>query len=374
MYKSYKVEIKLTDDQKIKVNKSMGICRFIYNFYITENKKQYEKDGTFISAFTFSKWLNNEFIPNNPEYMWIKDAPAISIKQSMIDAERAFKLFFKGLTGFPRYKKKKINTRIYLLKKSKTDFKVERHRIKIPSFKYIRLKEYGYIPLNANIKSCAITKKADRYFISVLCEIDSTRLSLNKPKSEGIGVDLGVKELAIISDNRYYGNINKSNKIKKLEKRLKYEQKSLSRKTGIKNKQKNILRIQRIHKRLSDIRKSYTQNVVNSLVLNNPQFITIEDLNISGMMKNRHLSKAIQQQNLYYFRLFLSQQCNKYGIELRIVNRFYPSSKLCSCCGNKKTNLKLSDRIYVCNSCGLVIDRDLNAALNLKDCTEYIVV
>lgn len=197
---------------------------------------------------------------------------------------------------------------------------------------------------------------------------------------------MGLKDFGVCSNGNIYKNINKSNKIKKLEKKLKHEQKALSRKLENKktkkgganeksaNIKKNKLRLQRIHRRLRNIRTEYVRWTVNSLVKANnlPEFISIEDLNVKGMMKNRHLSKAIQKQNFYYFRLFLLQQCIKYDVELRIIDRFYPSSKLCSCCGQIKTDLKLSDRVYKCD-CGNIIDRDYQASLNIRDCQIYKV-
>lgn len=376
LLKAYKIEIKLTEEQKTKVNKTIGTCRFVYNLYIQKNKEEYELNKKFISGFDFSKWLNNDFIKQNPSYSWIKEVSSKAVKQSIMNGDKAFKSFFKGLSKIPRFKKKKDMVGIYFPKNNETDFSLERHRIKAPTIGFIRFKEFGYIPLNSKIKSGTITKNADKYFISILVEEKSEK-NLKTNNKEGLGIDLGLKDFAIISNKQSFKNINKSTKIKKLEKSLKRQQKSLSKKFENKkrkrgetanNIQKNILKVQKLHIRLNNIRTGYVRFVVNSLVKLSPKFITIEDLNVRGMMKNRHLSKAISKQNFYYFRMFLTQQCNKNNIELRVVDRWYPSSKTCNCCGQIKTDLK--DRVYKCD-CGYQEDRDLNASYNLRDCSIY---
>ena len=378
MMKAYKIEIKLTEEQKTKVNKTIGTCRFVYNLYIQKNKEEYELNKKFISGFDFSKWLNNDFIKQNPFYSWIKEVSSKSVKQSIMNGDKAFKSFFKGLSKFPRFKKKKDSVGIYFPKNNETDFSLERHKIKVPTIGFVRFKEFGYIPLNSKIKSGTITKVADKYFISILVEEKSEK-NLKTNNNEGLGIDLGLKDFAIISNQQSFKNINKSTKIKKLEKSLKRQQKSLSRKFENKkrkrgeaanNIQKNILKVQRLHRRLRNIRVEYVRFVVNSLVKLSPKFITIEDLNVRGMIKNRHLSKAISKQNFYYFRMFLTQQCNKNNIELRVVDKWYPSSKTCNCCGQIKADLKLKDRVYNCD-CGYQEDRDLNASYNLRDCLIY---
>jgi len=221
--------------------------------------------------------------------------------------------------------------------------------------------------------------------VSVLCEVNEETQHIGS-NSDPIGIDLGIKFLAVSSDGSTYANINKTKRVKSLTKRLKRQQRSLSRKFQAKKKikekgktcsaniGKNILRVQVYHRRLRNIRVEYVRLVVNSLVKANnlPSYVSIEDLNISGMMKNRHLSKAIQQQMFYYFRKYLKERCQKYGVELRIIDRFYPSSKLCHKCGAIKSDLKLSDRTYKCE-CGNIIDRDFQASLNIRDCESYKV-
>ena len=219
--------------------------------------------------------------------------------------------------------------------------------------------------------------KADRYYVSVIVDIDAPII---KNTNKGIGIDLGLKDFAICSDGNIYKNINKTQRIRKLEKKLKREQKRLSRKyeflkkrggTATKsNINKKIVKVQKLHHRLDNIRTDYINKTISRIVNQKPKFITIEDLNVKGMMKNKHLSKAVAEQKFYEFRNKLTTKCNALGIELRIVDRFYPSSKLCHCCGSIKKDLKLKDRIYKCE-CGYIEDRDYNASLNLRDCLTY---
>lgn len=380
MLKAYKIEIKPTNKQIIKINQTIGVCRFIYNFYIAHNKEVYKQTKSFVSGMSFSKWLNNEFILNNQDYLWIKDVSSKAVKQSIMNGEKAFKKFFKNQGAFPKFKKKnKSNVGMYLPKNNKTDFTLERHRIKIPTLGFVRLKEFGYIPFNSIIKSGTITKKCDRYYISVLVE-EELKIN-NKPYSHGIGIDLGIKEFATISDKRVFKNINKTHKIKKLKKSLKRQQRKLSRKyeslktrnkkeegnATRQNIQKQVLKVQKLHNRSTNIRTDYLNKTINELVKTKPEFINIEDLNISGMIKNRHLAKAIAEQNFYEFRIKLINKCRQNNIEVRLSNRFYASSKTCSQCGYVKKDLKLKDRVYRCPQCGLIIDRDLNASINLRN-------
>lgn len=214
--------------------------------------------------------------------------------------------------------------------------------------------------------------------MSVLVEIPDIKIANNS--NDGIGIDLGLKDFAIVSNGKTYKNINKSAKIKKLEKKLRREQRCLSRKyenlkkgeSTQKNIQKQKLKVQRLHHKMNNIRTDYINKSIAEVVKTKPSYITIEDLNVSGMMKNRHLSKAVASQKFYEFRTKLKAKCDQNGIELRVVGRWFPSSRICNCCGAIKKNLKLSDRIFRCN-CGYTSDRDLNAALNLKDALTYEV-
>lgn len=389
LLKSYKTEIDPTSDQIQIINRTIGTCRFLYNFYLAHNKEVYQREKRFVSGMDFSKWLNHEYIPNNPEYMWIKEVSSKSAKKSIMNAETAFKKFFKHQSGFPRFKKKgKSDVKMYFVKTDqKAIIRCDRHRIKIPTLGWVCLKEKGYIPTTKSgcmIKSGHISRKAGRYYVSVLVDVgDHKCAELNE---SGLGIDLGVKDFAIMSNGKVYKNINKTYRMKKLEKQLKRKQRGLSRKyedykkrnqtkkgeAARQNINKQILKVQKLHQRIDHIRTDYMNKTINEIVKTKPSYITIEDLNISGMMKNRHLSKAIASQKLYEFRSKLKTKCKEYGIELRVVDRWYPSSKICHECGQIKTDLKLSDREYICG-CGYHSDRDLNAALNLRDAVIYKV-
>ena len=383
LLKSFKTEISPTEEQMKKINKTIGTCRFIYNFYIAHNKELYENGEKFMSGRAFSVWLNNEYLPNNPDKMWIKEVSTKSVKKSMEDAYTAFNRFFKHKSKFPRFKKKnKSDVKMYFVRYNKTGCLSERHRIKIPTLGWVRLKEKGYIPSSKDgfiVRSGTISKRAGRYYVSVLVDI-STKVDI-KNNDFGVGIDLGLKNLAICSDGSIYRNINKRNHVRKINKKLVREQRKFSRKvisikrgeSTQKNFAKQKLKVQRLYQRLDNIRTDYLNKTIHSIVKTKPSYIVIEDLNVSGMMKNRHLSKVVSQQKFFEFRSKLIHKCKENNIELRIVDRWYPSSKLCHNCGHSKKDLKLSDRTYVCSECGYVEDRDINASLNLRDAKTYTV-
>ncbi|MBI6041192.1 IS200/IS605 family element transposase accessory protein TnpB [Clostridium perfringens] len=382
--RAYKIEIDPTAEQKSKIHQTIGVSRFIYNFYIAHNKEIYDREGKFVSGMDFSKWLNNEYIPNNKDMKWIKEVSSKATKQAIMNGDKSFRDFFKKAKGFPKFKKKKNqDVKAYFPKNNKTDWTIERHRVKIPTLGWIRLKEFGYIPVNSIVKSGTVSQKADRYYVSILVEENDKKVY--KSTNEGVGIDLGVKEFVVCSDGIKFKNINKTSTVKKIEKKLKREQRKLSRKyesLKIRNKnlkegratrqniQKQVVKVQRLHQRLRNIRTDYINKTVFSIIKQKPSYITIEDLNVKGMMKNKHLSKAIASQKFFEFKTKLTVKCKENNIELRIVDRFYPSSKTCSQCGKVKKDLKLSDRVYKCD-CGFTIDRDLNASINLKNAKKY---
>ena len=383
LLKSFKTEINPSEEQKVKIRKTIGTCRFIYNFYLAHNKELHENGKKFMSSNKFRVWLNNEYVPKHPEYSWIKEAYSKAVTQAVNNGQTAFTRFFNHKSAFPRFKKKgKSNVKMYFVKNNPKDCRCERHRINIPSLGWVRIKEKGYIPTTKDgyvIKSGHVSIKADRYYVSVLIEIPDNRIANNS--NEGIGIDLGLKDFAVVSDGTSYKNINKSAKLKKLEKQLIREQRSLSRKyenvkkggpTQRANIQKQRLKVQKLHHRIDNIRTDYINKTIAEIVKTKPSYITIEDLNVSGMMKNKHLSKAVASQKFYEFRTKLQAKCNENGIELRVVDRWFPSSKTCHCCGAIKKDLKLSDRTFTCD-CGYIEDRDFNAALNLRDATTYEV-
>ena len=383
MLKSFKTEINPTEEQKVRINKTIGTCRFIYNFYLAHNKELHKNGERFMSSSKFRVWLNNEYLPNHPEYSWIKEAYSKAVTQAVNNGQTAFTRFFNHKSNFPNFKKKgRSDVKMYFVKNNPKDCCCERHRINIPSLGWVRIKEKGYIPTTKDgyvIKSGHVSIKADRYYVSVLVEIPDNKMANNS--SEGIGIDLGLKDLAIISNGKTYKNINRSAKLKKLEKQLIRGQRSLSRKyenskkgesTQRANIQKQKIKVQKLYQKIDNIRTDYINKTIAEIVKTKPSYITIEDLNVKGMMKNRHLSKAVASQKFYEFRIKLQAKCNENGIELRVVDRWYPSSKTCHCCKNIKKDLRLSDRIFKCD-CGYIEDRDFNAALNLRDAMTYEV-
>ena len=383
LLKSFKTEINPTEEQKAKIRKTVGTCRYIYNFYLTHNKELYDKGEKFMSGKNFSVWLNNEYLPQNPDKLWIKEVSSKSVKRSIENGCIAFTRFFKHQSAFPNFKKKgRSDVKMYFVKNNPKDCRCERHRINIPSLGWGRIKEKGYIPTTKDgfvIRSGHVSIKAGRYYVSVLIEIPNNKIANNS--NEAIGIDLGLKDFAIVSNGKTYKNINKSAGLKKLEKQLVREQRCLSRKyenlkkgesTQRANVQKQKLKVQKLHHRIDNIRTDYINKTIAEIVKTKPSYITIEDLNVKGMMKNRHLSKAVASQKFYEFRTKLQAKCKENGIELRVVDRWFPSSKTCHCCGAVRKDLKLSDRIFKCD-CGYIEDRDFNAALNLRDAMTYEV-
>ncbi len=381
--KAYKTEVLLTAAQQQKANQTIGVCRYVYNLYLETAQNYYKETKKHLSGYDFSKWLNN--VHTKQTDRWIKDVSSKAIKQAIMNGDRAFKNFFRGLAKFPRFKKKRNeDVKAYFPKNNPTDLTVERHRIKIPTFGWVRLKEFGYIPTDAKVISCTMSQKAGRYFVSVLCEVVKSK-TVYKSETDGIGIDLGLKEFAVCSNHLVFENVNKQERIIKLEKRLKREQRKLSRsyeqnkqrKEGefcAKNSRKQLKVVQKLHARLANMRKEYIRFVVSRLMKTKPAYIAIEDLNVKGMMKNRHLARAIARQNFSQFREFLIAKCLEIGIEVRLVDRWFPSSKRCSSCGEENVSLSLTDRIFSCRSCELEMDRDFNASLNLKYTNEYTVV
>lgn len=315
----------------------------------------------FVSANDFDKYVNHKL---KLELPWINECGSKARKKALVNAENAFRKFFDGLAGFPRFKKKSNqDVKLYFPKNNKGDWRIWRHKLMIPTLKQVRLKEFGYLPVGARVNLEASYHTA----------------------TDGIGIDLGIKELAVVSNSRTFKNINKSSKVKRLEKRLRREQRRLSRKYEFGKKKggrsaaasanidKKKLKIQKIHHRIDKIREDYENKVVHEIVKQKPRFITMEDLNIKGMMKNRHLAKAIVAQRFNHLLSKLKRKTEIIGIELRMVDRFYPSSKTCHACGHIHKGLQLKDRMYICPECGYMEDRDFNASLNLRDAKEYRV-
>ena len=302
-------------------------------------------------------------------------------KQAIKDACKDYIGFFKGEHSFPKFKSKKKSKPAFYQDTDKikfTDTHVKLEGLAVSrkknrkQFNWIRLAEHSRIPVNARYMNPRITFDGLNWWISVGIEVADTD---EVPKNEGIGIDLGLKELAVCSDTKIYKNINKSSKIKTLEKKKRRLQRSISRKYE-KNKKgesycktKNVIKkeklLLKVNHRLTDIRHNYIHQTTSEIISRKPMFIVMEDLNVSGMMKNRHLSKAVQNQCFREFRRQMEYKCQKHNIKLIVADRYFPSSKLCSCCGTVKKDLKLSDRVYRCK-CGNIMDRDLQASINIK--------
>nr|WP_317429081.1 transposase [uncultured Mitsuokella sp.] len=398
LLKAFKTEIQPTRSQKEKIIQSIGICRFLYNAYIAYNRKLYhlyqrgirdEHQNHFVSAYDFDKYVNHKL---KKKFPWLNQCGAKARKKILMNAESAFNRFFAGKTSFPRFKKKvRQDVKLYFPRNDSGDWKIWRHKVMIPTLKQVRLKEFGYLPRGVNIKNGYVSHEAGRFYVSVTAEIQETSAYKNDAENshhsetEGIGIDLGIKKLAFVSTGAMFQNINKTSKVKRLEKRLRREQRRLSRKYECNTKkggkpaasaniEKKRLSVQKLYQRLKNIRMNHENQVIHVLVKQKPRFIAIEDLNIKGLMRNRHLAKSIRDERFYTFVLKLKRKAKIIGIELRVVNRYFPSSQRCHACGHIHRELKLRDRIYRCPVCGYTADRDFNAALNLRDTTEYKII
>ena len=396
MLKAFKTEIAPSKEQKEKIIRSIGIARFLYNQYIAYNKKLYKmyqrglldsRQKHFVTAKDFDKYVNHNLKIKLP---WIDECGSKARKKALVNAENAFKRFFDGLAGFPRFKKKSNqDVKLYFPKNNKGDWRIWRHKLMIPTLKQVRLKEFGYLPVGAKVINGTVSRKAGRFYVSVVIDIDE-KSKYNKDleasyhiTTDGIGIDLGLKDLAIVSNGNIFKNINKSSKVKRLEKRLRREQRRLSRKyefrkkkggitaTASANIDKQKLKVQKIHHHIDTIREDYENKVVHEIVKQKPRFITMEDLNVKGMMKNKHLAKAVAVQRFNLMLTKLKRKAQIIGIEFRTVDRFFSGSKTCHTCGHTNKGLKLKDRVYICPKCGYTEDRDFNAALNLRDAKEY---
>ena len=386
MIKTIKVMLIPNNKQITKLFQYAGTARFAYNWALAREQEKHENGGKFISDNDLRKEFTT--LKHTDEYAWLNNVSNNVTKQAIKDACESYKRFFKGLSKFPKYKSKKKSKPSFFqdpikIKFTDTHVKVEGFAISKKANKqklnHIRLAEHNRIPTDCKYYNPRITFDGINWWISVGIDTDECKNKLNK---SGIGIDLGIKDLAICSDGNSYKNINKSQIVKKLERRKRRLQRSISR-SYEKNKKKgkycktnNVIKKERlllkVNHRLSNIRNDYLHQTTTEIVNRKPRFICIEDLNVSGMMKNKHLSKAVQCQGFYEFHRQLEYKCKDKGIQLIVADRFYPSSKLCSCCGNIKKDLKLSDRIYKCD-CGNVIDRDFQAALNLKAYGEQFV-
>lgn len=371
MILSKKVRLYPSEIQEKKLWQSVGTARFIYNWTLSKQEENYKNGGKFISDGILRKELTK--LKKN-ELNWLNKVSNNVAKQAVKDACNAYKRFFNRLSDKPRFKSRK---------KSKKSFYNDNVKLKVKENKLVNIEKVGWIktneqlPIGVKYSNRRISYDNKYWYISIGIEQEEIKEDLT---DVSLGIDLGLKNLAICSDGMVFRNINKNHIVRKIEKRLKRLQKQVSRKYE-KNKKgkkyvktKNIIKleiqIQQIHRRLANIRNNYLHKTTTSIVKTKPYRVVVEDLNVKGMMKNKHLSDSIRKQGFYEFKRQLQYKCKFRGIELVVADRFYPSSKTCSQCGKIKKDLKLSDRIYKCD-CGFTIDRDLNASINLKNAKEY---
>ncbi|MCB6983114.1 transposase [Peptostreptococcus anaerobius] len=379
MIKSIKVRLNLNNKQRTKLFQYAGCARFAYNWAIEREQDNYNQGNKFLSDSELRKEFTQ--LKKLQEYKWLNEVSNNVTKQAIKDACNTYKRFFKGQCKYPKFKSKKHSTPSFYQDNIKIQFtdthvKVEKFSMSKKQNKqklnWIKLCEKGRIPTDCKYVNPRFTYDGLYWYVSVGIEVeDATTIPLN----DGIGIDLGIKDLAVCSDKNTYKNINKTQRVKKLEKRKRRLQRCISRryeknKKGVSYcKTSNIIKrekeLLKVAKRLTNIRQNHIHQATSEIVKRKPSFICMEDLNVSGMMKNKYLSKAVWQQGLYEFRRQIKYKSELNNIPVIIADRLFPSSKLCSCCGNIKKDLKLSDRIYKCQ-CGNIIDRDFQASLNLK--------
>ena len=386
MIRSIKVRLSPNNKQLTKLFQYAGCARFAYNWAITREQENYKQGSKFLSDSKLRKEFTQ--LKKLEKYKWLNEVSNDVTKQAIKDACNAYKRFFKGQCKHPRLKSKRRSTPSFYQDNIKIQFtnthvKIEKFSMSKKRNKqkinWIKLCEKGRIPTNCKYTNPRFTYDGLYWYVSVGIEVDD---NTTFPSNEGVGIDLGIKDLAVCSDGNTYKNINKTQRLKKLEKRKRRLQRSISRryeknKKGVSYcKTSNIIKrekeLLRLVKRLTNVRQNYLHQITSEIVKRKPSFICIEDLNVSGMMKNRHLSKAVQQQKFYEFRRQIEYKSEWNNITVIMADRFFPSSKLCSCCGNIKKDLKLSDRIYKCE-CGNIIDRDFQASLNLKTYGENVL-
>ena len=386
MIKSVKVRLRPNNKQLTKLFQYAGCARFAYNWAIVREQENYSQGNKFV----LDGELRREFtqLKKLPEYKWLNRVSNDVTKQAIKEACKAYINFFKKQAKYPKFKSKKHSKQSFFqdgfkIRFTDTHVKVEgfpksRKRNK-QKLNWIKLCEKGRIPTNCKYMNPRFTYDGLHWYVSVSVDVDD---GLNTLSNEGVGIDLGLKDLAVCSDGNTYQNINKTQRVKKLEKRRRMLQRSISRKynmnkEGVRYKKtSNIIKrekeLLKLTRRSTNIRRNYLHQTTSEIIKRKPSFICIEDLNVRGMMKNRHLSKAVQQQSFYEFRRQIEYKSAWNHIPVIIADRFFPSSKLCSCCGMIKKDLKLSDRIYKCE-CGNVIGRDFQASLNLKAYGENVL-
>ena len=381
MIKTIKVMLLPNNKQKTKLLECTGIARFTYNWALGYEKTNYENGNSFLSHYELRRIFTE--LKKQPEYAWLNNYSNNITKQAIKDACIAYQKFFKGITRFPKFKSKRKSKPSFYADTSKiiftsTHVKLEKlttsQKKNKQKFNLVKLAEHNRIPVGVKYSNPRITFDGLNWWISVGVDYEKSQ---EKPTNQGIGIDIGIKDLAVCSDRNVYPNINKTKKVKKLKKKKRRLQRRVSnkysknKKGGSYYKTRNIIKSEikllKLNHRLTNINHNYLHSVTSEIINRKPKFIVLEDLNVKGMMKNRHLSRAVQEQCFYEFYRQIEYKCHWHNIKFVIADRYYPSSKMCSCCGNIKKDLKLSDRVYHCSVCGLTIDRDFQASINLMN-------
>ena len=370
MIKSIKIRLSPTKEQEELMFQSVGIARFAYNWGLSKWEEMY-KEGLKPSKAKIKKEFNNS-IRKNDDFKWLYNVSGQITAQAFADLEDAYKNFFDGLAQRPKFKNKK---------KSKKSFYVRYDAIKFSNNR-VNIEKIGKVKYSSNYKIPKLDKYTNPrchfdgkyWYLTLGFEHGESQASLNEDLS--IGIDLGISHLAIVNHlDKPIKNINKSKEVRRLKKKLKRLQRQVSRKYEMNKKgnqfvkTNNIIKLERqiklFHRRLNNIRNNHIHQATSKIIKLNPYRVVMEDLNVSGMMKNKHLAEKIAEQKFYEFKRQMKYKCQFNKIEFFEADRWYPSSKTCSRCGGIKKDLKLSDRTYNCNVCGLVIDRDKNASINL---------
>lgn len=379
MIKTIKVMLCPNNKQKTKLFACAGLARFAYNWALSYEQKNYELGNKFLSDYDLRKRFT--VLKSEKEYQWLNDYSNNISKQAIKDAVKAYQNFFKGICEYPKFKSRKKSKSSFYVDTSKISFtsthvKLEKlttsKKKNKQKFNLVKLSEPDRIPVDTKYFNPRVTFDGLNWWISIGIECEESQ---EKPINQGIGIDIGIKDLAICSDSNVYPNINKTEKIRKLKKKKRRLQRRVSKKYS-KNKKgecycktRNIVKSERkllkITHKLTNIRHGYVHSVTSEIISRKPKFIVVEDLNVKGMMKNKHLAKVVQEQCFNEFYRQIQYKCNWNNIEFITADRYYPSSKLCSCCGYVKKDLKLSERIYICPECHHVIDRDYQASVNL---------
>ncbi len=388
MLKTIRVMLIPNDKQRTRLFQFAGSARYAYNWALEQEKKTHDEGGKFLSNYELRKRFT--VYKNEPNNQWLYTIGNNVCKQAVKDAVIAYEKFFSGLAEHPKYKSRKRSKPSFYADPVKIKFTATHVKLESiaqskkknrQSANWFRLAEHERIPTNAKYSNPRVSYDGLNWFLTVGIEIDTPE-PITSTK-DGIGIDLGVKDLAICSDGCVYRNINKTGRVRRLKKKQRRLQRKISRKYeknkkgGSYQKTHNIVKSEkqllRVTHKLTDIRTNYIQQTTTGIIKREPSFIVMEDLNVKGMMKNKHLARAVQEQKLAEFYRIMQYKCEWHGIKLITADRFYASSKTCSFCGNIKKDLKLSDRTYHCEHCGAVIDRDMNASINLYQYGKSII-